>query len=111
MCRFPKIKEEGWFLVLGDSATGELLALKRLGVPVGRSTRTTLRFAAPPQHGDTHSAASVRLYLLSDSYIGLDQSVDVPVGGDGSADSRGRGELCGEYVRGAWPALDAGDGA
>ena len=28
---FPKMKEEGWWLVLGDRTTRELMALKRVG--------------------------------------------------------------------------------
>jgi activating signal cointegrator complex subunit 3 len=30
--RFPKLKEEGWYLVVGDTSTRELLALKRVSL-------------------------------------------------------------------------------
>lgn len=66
--RFPKPKDEGWVLVLGEPAAGELLALKR--VPMSRARATAaLAFHTPPAPG----RRTFVLYVMSDSYLGLDQ--------------------------------------
>jgi len=70
--RFPKPKDEGWWLVLGNVDSGELLALKRL--PFFRSrTKTSLAFSAPDN--SCHQICS--LYLISDCYLGLDQQCEL----------------------------------
>jgi pre-mRNA-splicing helicase BRR2 len=77
MYRFPKIKEEGWFLVIADDISRELLALKRLSIPVSQLTKTRLLFPAKNEAGDAVERAT--LYILSDSYLGLDQQLAVVV--------------------------------
>ena len=72
--RFPKPKDEGWFLILGEVDSGELLAMKRIGFIRGRTT-ASLAFTAPAQPG----RHIYTLYLISDCYISLDQQYDVPV--------------------------------
>mmetsp|Transcript_17115 Transcript_17115/g.51216 ORF Transcript_17115/g.51216 Transcript_17115/m.51216 type:complete len:344 (-) Transcript_17115:377-1408(-) len=78
--RFPKVKEEGWWLVVSDQSDTELLALKRLSF----STATTVRLTFPAAAvnapggdgggGDSHREDEcVVLHLISDSYLGLDQ--------------------------------------
>lgn len=73
--RYPKTKEEGWWLVLGDTKTNQLLAIKR--VSLQRKTNVKLDFAVPSEPGEK----SYTLYFMSDSYLGCDQeysfSVDV----------------------------------
>lgn len=71
---FPKQVDEGWWLVLGDTVTGELLALKRISAIRGTSA-ATLAFVAPEEPG----AYEYTLYLMSDSYMGLDQQCSVPL--------------------------------
>uniref|UniRef100_A0A182M3Z2 Activating signal cointegrator 1 complex subunit 3 n=1 Tax=Anopheles culicifacies TaxID=139723 RepID=A0A182M3Z2_9DIPT len=70
--KFPKGKDEGWFLTLGHQAEGELMALKRC---VYRSNRSThqLCFYAPSRVG----RCIYTVYLLSDGYIGLDQQYNI----------------------------------
>ncbi len=70
--RFPKTKDEGWWLVLGEVDSGELLALKRIGNIRGR-TRSSLAFPAP----DESCRKILTLYLMSDCYLGLDQQFDL----------------------------------
>ena len=70
--RFPKAKDEGWWLVLGEVDSKELLALKRLGFIRGR-TRTSLAFRSPEES----CWAIYSLYLVSDCYLGLDQQVEL----------------------------------
>ena len=82
--RYPKIVNEGWVVVVGllddDDGTagvddGKLLALKRVqGAGAGG---VTLRCEAAA--GELAAARALRVYLLSDVYVGLDQSVDLPV--------------------------------
>lgn len=74
--RFPKHVEEGWWLVLGEEKEGELLALKRIRFT--NQTKTKLTFEAQEEPG----SMVVTLFLMCDSYIGLDQqySFNVSVG-------------------------------
>ena len=70
--RFPKAKDEGWWLVLGEVDSGELVALKRLGFVRG-STRSSLAFCSPEEP----CQQIYSLYLVSDCYLGLDQQFEL----------------------------------
>ncbi|KAK4325026.1 hypothetical protein Pmani_004371 [Petrolisthes manimaculis] len=77
--KFPKGKDEGWFLVLGEAGEdkaegGELLALKRVP-PVRNRSTNTLAFRTPSLPGK----AVLTLYVMSDSYLGLDQQYEIPL--------------------------------
>ncbi|KAJ4827132.1 DExH-box ATP-dependent RNA helicase DExH12 [Turnera subulata] len=77
--RYPKAKEEGWWLVVGDTKSNQLLAIKR--VSLQRKSKVKLEFAAPGEAG----RKSYTLYFMCDSYLGCDQEygfdVDVREGG------------------------------
>ncbi|XP_072962861.1 DExH-box ATP-dependent RNA helicase DExH12-like [Typha angustifolia] len=80
--RFPKPKEEGWWVVVGDSSTNQLLAIKR--VSLQRRARVKLNFNAPVETGKK----TYMIYFMCDSYLGCDQeysfAIDVrEAGGDG----------------------------
>lgn len=63
----PKPRPQcGWWLAMGEG--DELHALKRVHLDRG-STSTSLSFLAPEEPGTYH----FEIYLISDSYIGLDQ--------------------------------------
>ena len=64
---YPQTKMENWWLVVGEESTNSLLAIKR--VTIGKSLETRLEFAAPSTAGDH----DLTLYLMSDSYMGVDQ--------------------------------------
>ena len=68
---YPKVKEEGWWLVLGDRNSRELLALRR--VSFGNTSFAKLTYAPPEGH---HDRPDLVVYLVSDCYIGLDQEVE-----------------------------------
>lgn len=70
--RFPKAKDEGWFLVMGEVDRRELLAVKRVGY-VRNNTAVSLAFYTPEKTGK----CIYTLYLMSDSYLGLDQQYDI----------------------------------
>lgn len=70
-----QVKEEGWWLVLGDSSTHELLALKRLSF----GGQQTVRLTFPLQDGAGQELQQIKLFFVSDSYLGLDQQYDVPL--------------------------------
>lgn len=72
-----QVKEEGWWLVLGDVDTHELLALKRISF----ADLTTARLTFPVINGAGREMAGVTLFFVSDSYLGLDQQYFVPVPG------------------------------
>ena len=73
--RYPKTKEEGWWLLVGDTKSNQLLAIKR--VSLQRNAKVKLKFAAPADAGEKQ----YNLYFMCDSYMGCDQecsfSVDI----------------------------------
>ncbi|KAI3844843.1 hypothetical protein MKX03_004564 [Papaver bracteatum] len=71
--RYPKAKEEGWWLVVGDSKANQLLAIKR--VSLQRKSKVKLEFAAPAETG----RKSYTLYFMCDSYLGCDQEYSFTV--------------------------------
>ena len=72
--RFPKAKDEGWFLTLGICETNELVAMKRVAVDGRRSQSShQLGFVAPDRPG----RSVLTLYVASDCYVGLDQQYSV----------------------------------
>ena len=62
----------GWWLVMGEEE--ELIALKRVRLDRGRTT-AELQFEAPEEAGEYVWS----VLLVSDSYIGLDQRVEVRI--------------------------------
>ncbi|EON62048.1 hypothetical protein W97_01267 [Coniosporium apollinis CBS 100218] len=64
---YPGTKTENWWLVVGEEETKNLLAIKR--VTIGKSLKTRLEYVVP-----TPGKHSLTLYLMSDSYIGVDQA-------------------------------------
>jgi len=64
---FPAAKAENWWLVVGDEKEKSLLAIKR--VTFGRKLSTKLEYVVPSAGRKT-----LTLYLMSDSYVGVDQA-------------------------------------
>ncbi|CAM8964887.1 unnamed protein product [Rhodiola kirilowii] len=71
--RYPKPKKEGWWLVVGDTETNRLLAIKR--VPLQRKSKVKLDFTAPAEPGKR----SYMLYFMCDSYMGCDQEYNFDI--------------------------------
>merc|ERR1711871_219519 len=71
--RYAESKMEGWWLVIGDSNSNSLLAVKRMTLE--RKAGVKLDFIAPDDPGDY----TFRLFLLSDSYLGCDQEYEINV--------------------------------
>ena len=67
---FPKEKDEGWWLVLGDSKKNQLYAIKRLTIQ--RKAKINMEFVAPKP-----GSYRLNLYLMSDCYLGCDQEYEV----------------------------------
>jgi pre-mRNA-splicing helicase BRR2 len=73
---------ENWYLVVGDHATKSLLVIKR--VTVQKTITRTLDFNM------IKGVHNLKLYLISDSYMGADQEFDFTVNvaeGEDSDDS------------------------
>ncbi|KAL3318570.1 hypothetical protein Ciccas_002773 [Cichlidogyrus casuarinus] len=72
---FPQKREEGWWLVIGDSKANNLIAIKRLAL--SKSAKMKLEFPAPSHSGKYEFT----LFFMSDAYMGCDQeyqfSIDV----------------------------------
>jgi activating signal cointegrator complex subunit 3 len=82
--KFPKPKSEGHWLVLGCEAQGELLAVKRVTVRNGTTQASLIFYTDDLDPGDGNVTLS--LYLISDSYLGLDQQYDIPIRVDAAGD-------------------------
>jgi pre-mRNA-splicing helicase BRR2 len=63
---YPAPKMENWWLVVGEEQTKSLLAIKR--VTVGKQLSMQLEYVVP-----TPGEHELTLYLMSDSYLGVDQ--------------------------------------
>lgn len=70
--KYPKGKNEAWFLTLGSQATDELLAMKRINIR-GLKASNRITFQCPPRKG----RLLLTLYLMSDCLIGFDQQFDL----------------------------------
>ncbi|KAJ5660322.1 hypothetical protein N7507_006773 [Penicillium longicatenatum] len=64
---YPSQKMENWWLVVGDEKTKNLLAIKR--VTISRKLELRLEYVVP-----TPGEHELTLYLMSDSYVGVDQA-------------------------------------
>jgi len=64
---YPKQKEEFWWIVVGSKKTNKVYALKRVNFP--KSFKVDLKVTAPEE-----GEHELSVYLLSDSYVGCDQS-------------------------------------
>lgn len=64
----------GWWVVLGEIDTGELLAVKRVGQVRATST-VPLSCYMPEDLG----RKIYTVYLINDAYMGMDQQYDVPL--------------------------------
>ncbi|XWS51215.1 hypothetical protein CRYUN_Cryun12cG0157700 [Craigia yunnanensis] len=64
--RFPKLKDEAWWLILGNTSTSELYALKR----VSFSDRLVTHMELP---SDVTTFQGMKLIIVSDCYLGFDQ--------------------------------------
>ncbi|EEP76681.1 hypothetical protein UREG_01530 [Uncinocarpus reesii 1704] len=63
---YPGKKVESWWLVVGEEKTNSLLAIKR--VAIGRKLEVKLEYIVP-----SPGEHELTLYLMSDSYVGVDQ--------------------------------------
>jgi pre-mRNA-splicing helicase BRR2 len=63
---YPVKKMENWWLVVGEENTKTLLAIKR--VTIGRRLNLRLEYTVP-----TTGEHELKLFLMSDSYVGVDQ--------------------------------------
>merc|ERR1712167_150970 len=69
--RYPKRKDEGWWLVIGDTRNRKLLGVKR--VPLQHSAKVNLEFEAPEEMGKY----KFTLFFMCDSYMGCDQEYEL----------------------------------
>jgi pre-mRNA-splicing helicase BRR2 len=63
---YPVKKMENWWLVVGEESSKTLLAIKR--VTIGKSLTARLEYTIP-----TAGEHELKLILMSDSYVGVDQ--------------------------------------
>lgn len=68
--KYPTVKTEGWWLVVGTPGKNELIGIKRVAMKK-KNTNVKLDFLAPEQGKHKYM-----LYLMSDSYTGCDQEYE-----------------------------------
>lgn len=87
---YPPRKLENWWLVVAEEKTKSLLAIKRVTI-AKKIFATKLEYAVP-----TPGKKDLTLFLMCDSYVGVDQSmafqVDVAEGMDEDEEEDGDGE-------------------
>ncbi|KAF7523141.1 hypothetical protein G7054_g11863 [Neopestalotiopsis clavispora] len=69
---YPAKKLENWWLVVGEESSKTLLAIKR--VTIGRQLKVKLEYTVP-----TPGKHDLKLFLMSDSYAGVDQEPEFSV--------------------------------
>jgi pre-mRNA-splicing helicase BRR2 len=63
---YPVKKMENWWLVVGEESTKTLLAIKRITIGAKLNVRLEYTVPTPGKH-------ELKLFLMSDSYVGVDQ--------------------------------------
>ncbi|ESO95607.1 hypothetical protein LOTGIDRAFT_202330 [Lottia gigantea] len=80
---FPQSREEGWWVVIGDTKTNSLLSIKRLTLQ--QKAKVKLDFVAPNAGHYNYT-----IYFMSDAYMGCDQEYKFTVNvKEGDSDSDG----------------------
>ncbi|KAI8927207.1 Sec63 Brl domain-containing protein [Entophlyctis helioformis] len=78
---YPASKDEGWWVVIGDPVDKTLLAIKR--TTLQKRAQVRLDFAAP----ETKTGPlACKIYIMCDSYMGVDQELDFTVTVEEAAD-------------------------
>lgn len=73
--RFPVSKEISWWVLVGNPVDRTILAIKRVTLQCGSSSRKVeLDFSAPESSHET--SISLKVYVLCDSFMGCDQELD-----------------------------------
>lgn len=67
MSNFPKAKDASWFLIIGNPTKNDLLAIKRVSFKSNIGKKLTIVLP------NDFLLEKLDLYLMSDSYFGLDQ--------------------------------------
>ncbi|KAJ3311396.1 DEIH-box ATPase [Blyttiomyces sp. JEL0837] len=84
---FPGRKDEAWWVVVGHKGSNALLAIKRTTLQQRASVKLDFAAPAPPPGG---GKVEMKVYLMCDSYAGVDQEYDFAVavqeGGDDDDD-------------------------
>ncbi|GMH17017.1 hypothetical protein Nepgr_018858 [Nepenthes gracilis] len=68
--RFPKVKDEAWWIILGNTVTSELYALKRVSLTSSLITQIELPTSSIANQG-------LKLILVSDCYLGYEQEYSI----------------------------------
>jgi len=63
---YPVKKMENWWLVVGDESSKTLLSIKRITITKSLTVRLEYTVPTPGEH-------KLKLFLMSDSYVGVDQ--------------------------------------
>ncbi|KAJ3128871.1 DEIH-box ATPase [Nowakowskiella sp. JEL0407] len=73
---FPAVKDEGWWVVIGDPQSKTLLGIKR--TTLMKRQQLKLDFTVP-ESAKTGQKLDLKIYLMCDCYLGVDQEFDIEV--------------------------------
>ena len=77
---YPEKKSEEWWVVVGHSQSGKLLAIKKVtNFKARASIDTKLNFSISRTEVSSNNIANLKIYLICDSYIGCDLQEDLNV--------------------------------
>jgi len=72
-------KTHSWMVLLGDEEVDELIGLKRVSLR-GKTSSAVFKFSAPEaDEGASQTQFQLTIYVLSDTYVGLDQTVPLSI--------------------------------
>eukprot|EP00388_Colpodella_angusta_P005937 GDKJ01017972.1.p1 GENE.GDKJ01017972.1~~GDKJ01017972.1.p1 ORF type:complete len:1669 (-),score=435.88 GDKJ01017972.1:67-4344(-) len=68
---FPKGRRAGWWVIVGDESIDEVAGVKKVSLVSNGESVCRITFAAPHEHNS--GPHELKIYLMSDCYVGLDQ--------------------------------------
>lgn len=74
--RFPEVREEGWWVIVGDESTNNVFFVRH--VALKKKAAIKVEFTPPSRAGKN----SLQVFLMSDSYIDFDQVESLEIGGE-----------------------------
>jgi pre-mRNA-splicing helicase BRR2 len=72
---YPKQKDEGWYVVIGDPKEKTLLAIKRSTL----QKKAAVKLEFSPPDGAPVGKMKLKLYVMCDAYVGVDQEYDITI--------------------------------
>ena len=70
MCRYSKIKDASWWIIVGNPHTNELICFKKISF--NKTLKREIQINLPLSFKES---PSIQIHFISDSYIGINQVI------------------------------------